>query len=241
VPLAERVALAAAMLTDPEVLLLNEPLRSVDPAERARLLASGGVNERRAQNIGQAHDKRVDGLAERVGLRGMRRLPKMRQELGRHHDIAADHFAVELQCGSGVAEHFLGVLLVNGAHALGGRRPQFLQERGIAGGDARTDFPFERECVFAQPLALDAARGHFQQRLVDDPGERADRAGAAAACDQDQWEVVAQQGEIPVPGEESGTQSESVDGVYAFALPSAGGKEDPLFVKRGGHVHVGSL
>ena len=32
--LAERVALAAAMLTDPEVLLLNEPLRAVDPEER---------------------------------------------------------------------------------------------------------------------------------------------------------------------------------------------------------------
>jgi ABC-2 type transport system ATP-binding protein len=42
VALAERVALAAAMLTDPEVVLLNEPLRSVDPEERARLLAIPG-------------------------------------------------------------------------------------------------------------------------------------------------------------------------------------------------------
>lgn len=42
VSLAERVALAAAMLTDPEVLLLNEPLRSVDPEERSRLLAIPG-------------------------------------------------------------------------------------------------------------------------------------------------------------------------------------------------------
>ena len=42
VALAERVALAAAMLTDPEVLLLNEPLRSVDPEERSRLLAIPG-------------------------------------------------------------------------------------------------------------------------------------------------------------------------------------------------------
>jgi ABC-type multidrug transport system ATPase subunit len=42
VALAERVALAAAMLTDPEVLLLNEPLRSVDPEERTRLLAIPG-------------------------------------------------------------------------------------------------------------------------------------------------------------------------------------------------------
>lgn len=41
--LAERVALAAAMLTDPEVLLLNEPLRSVEPGERSRLLAIPGL------------------------------------------------------------------------------------------------------------------------------------------------------------------------------------------------------
>lgn len=40
--LAERVALAAAMLTDPEVLLLNDPLRAVEPEERSRLLAVPG-------------------------------------------------------------------------------------------------------------------------------------------------------------------------------------------------------
>lgn len=40
--LAERVALASAMLTDPEVLLLNDPLRSVDQEERSHLLAVPG-------------------------------------------------------------------------------------------------------------------------------------------------------------------------------------------------------
>lgn len=40
--LAERVGLAAAMLTDPEVLLLNDPLRSVDQEERTHLLAVPG-------------------------------------------------------------------------------------------------------------------------------------------------------------------------------------------------------
>jgi len=36
--LAQTAALAAAMLTDPEVVLLDEPLRAVEPEERARLL-----------------------------------------------------------------------------------------------------------------------------------------------------------------------------------------------------------
>lgn len=42
-PLAQRVALASAMLTEPEVLLLDEPLRAVEPEERARLLKIPGT------------------------------------------------------------------------------------------------------------------------------------------------------------------------------------------------------
>ena len=41
-PLAQRVALASAMLTDPEVLLLDEPLRSVEAEERVRMLTVPG-------------------------------------------------------------------------------------------------------------------------------------------------------------------------------------------------------
>jgi ABC-2 type transport system ATP-binding protein len=40
--LAQKTSLAAAMLTEPDVLLLDEPLRSVEPLERARLLRLPG-------------------------------------------------------------------------------------------------------------------------------------------------------------------------------------------------------
>ncbi len=40
--LAQLTALASAMLTDPEVVLLDEPLRGADPAERRRLLRLPG-------------------------------------------------------------------------------------------------------------------------------------------------------------------------------------------------------
>ena len=65
-PLAERVALAAAMLTDPEVLLLDDPLRSIDPAERARLLAVPG--KRRTVVLASRYPASEEGLVNQVAL-----------------------------------------------------------------------------------------------------------------------------------------------------------------------------
>jgi len=65
-PLAQRVALAAAMLTDPEVLLLDDPLRSLDPAERTRLLAVPG--RRRTVVLASRQPDSEDGLINQVAL-----------------------------------------------------------------------------------------------------------------------------------------------------------------------------
>ena len=65
-PLAQRVALAAAMLTDPEVLLLDDPLRSLDAAERARLLAAPG--RRRTVVLASRYPASEDGLVDQVAL-----------------------------------------------------------------------------------------------------------------------------------------------------------------------------
>ena len=65
-PLAQRVALAAAMLTDPEVLLLDDPLRSLDAAERLRLLAVPG--RRRTVVLASRYPASEDGLVDQVAL-----------------------------------------------------------------------------------------------------------------------------------------------------------------------------
>lgn len=65
-PLAQRVALAAAMLTDPEVLLLDEPLRSVEPDERTRLLAIPG--RRRTVLIASRSPASEAGLVNQVAF-----------------------------------------------------------------------------------------------------------------------------------------------------------------------------
>jgi ABC-type multidrug transport system ATPase subunit len=65
-PLAQRVALASAMLTEPEVLLLDEPLRAVDPEERARLLTIPG--NRRTVVIASRYPASEAGLVDQVAF-----------------------------------------------------------------------------------------------------------------------------------------------------------------------------
>src|SRR3970282_1550122 len=59
-------ALAAAMLTDPEVLLLDDPLRSVEEEERSRLLAIPG--KRRTVVLASAFPATEAGLVNQIAL-----------------------------------------------------------------------------------------------------------------------------------------------------------------------------
>ena len=63
---AQLTALAAAMLSDPEVLLLDEPLRAVEAEERARLLKIDG--RRRALMIASRFPATEVGLVNQVVL-----------------------------------------------------------------------------------------------------------------------------------------------------------------------------
>ncbi|HET7142341.1 MAG TPA: ATP-binding cassette domain-containing protein [Candidatus Limnocylindria bacterium] len=63
---AERVALAAAQLNQPEVLLLDQPLRAVDPLQRLRLLL--GVGRRQTVVIASRYPAAEAGLVNRVVL-----------------------------------------------------------------------------------------------------------------------------------------------------------------------------
>lgn len=65
-PLQQRTALAAALLADPEVLLLDEPLRGLESHERARLLRLPGV--RRTILIASRYPASEDGLVTHIAL-----------------------------------------------------------------------------------------------------------------------------------------------------------------------------
>ncbi len=65
-PLAQRVALASAMLTEPEVLLLDEPLRAADAEERERLLTIPG--RRRTVVIASRYPASEAGLVNQVAF-----------------------------------------------------------------------------------------------------------------------------------------------------------------------------
>jgi ABC-2 type transport system ATP-binding protein len=82
--MAQKVGLAAAMLTDPEVLLLDDPLRALDPAERGRLLRLPG--RRRTVLLASRFPASEDGLVNQVALlrNGRLAIHARRQELTEH-------------------------------------------------------------------------------------------------------------------------------------------------------------
>ena len=65
-PLVQRTALAAALIADPEVLLLDEPLRALEAHERARLLRLPG--RRRTIVIASHYPASEAGLTSHVAL-----------------------------------------------------------------------------------------------------------------------------------------------------------------------------
>jgi ABC-type multidrug transport system ATPase subunit len=64
--IAQRTALATAMLTDPEIVLLDEPLRALDAEQRRLLLQLPGT--RRTVLMASRYPASEEGLVDRVAL-----------------------------------------------------------------------------------------------------------------------------------------------------------------------------
>lgn len=81
---AQRTLLAAALIGEPEIVLLDDPLRSVEPNERARLLHLPG--KRRTLVLASRYPASEAGLITRVALlrRGRLALEAPVEELDRH-------------------------------------------------------------------------------------------------------------------------------------------------------------
>ena len=86
--------------------------------------------------------------------------------------------------------------------------------------------------MLAQAFAVDPTRRDFLQHLVDDRGERPERARPGPPVDEHQRKVVAQAREVAVSREKRGPQAEAVDRVDAFAVPRPCRDEQSLLVIR---------
>ncbi len=90
-PLLQRTAFAAALLADPEVLLLDEPLRALEAEERARLLRLPG--RRRTVLLASRYPASEEGLVTHIALlRGGR--PAL---LARTADLAANDLPLSMR------------------------------------------------------------------------------------------------------------------------------------------------
>jgi ABC-2 type transport system ATP-binding protein len=124
----QRVKVAAALVTDPEVLILDEPLNGTDPVQRARLidmfrdLAAGGRTvivsshvlaevERMADRVLAIVDGRLAAAGDVAAIRrAMADIPyRVRVEADRARALAADLIAVDSVSSVTVTD---GVLLV---------------------------------------------------------------------------------------------------------------------------------
>ena len=189
------------------------------------LEACGAATFLRADEIGLEDVGKFDGQplevrAERPGFLPLHRLPDVLEEAPRHRLVAIDDLAVELEDGADAGQAVAQQIVLLRREPACGHLEECGQRATRARGDERADFLLEPERMPPQPLAV-GTLGDLVKRLVEEAREGLHRCFVRARTRKHQREVVAKLGQIPISGEEGGTQIQPADGVglAARSLP----------------------
>ena len=175
-----------------------------------------------------------------VDLRGLHRAPGVTRQARGQGGVAVDDLAVHGDGGAHAPEAVAQRRLTIHVERRGGCVPECGQEATLKGclhrsrGHLGANLALQPQGVVADAVALFVRRGG-RQRAIDEAGQRVHRRAIGMAGHEHQREVVAQGGEIVMPGQEGRAQAKPLHGLQVPPVAAAG--EEERDVRVGGRFH----